>query len=186
MSNKKIEMIKKMYPAGTRLCCDRMQDDPRPIEPGTCGTVVGVDDAGQVMMKWDNGRSLSLIPGLDSFHIVQQKLEPVKEQETVKLTVSEERLHGQLMEIAKDIAVQARRGERDFDIDELLEGIDLRTPIVHALSDMIASCPGIEHSAVHDIGIPFQNVISVFPAEMQEEMSEVNGPAETEEPEMSM
>ena len=90
------------------------------------------------------------------------------------------------MEIAKDIAVQARHGERDFDIDELLEGIDLRTPIVHALSDMIASCPGIEHSAVHDIGIPFQNVISVFSAEMQEEMSEVNGPAETEEPEMSM
>ena len=186
MRPEQVKRIKEQYPAGTRICCDGMSDDPQPIEPGTLGTVRGVDDAGSVMMKWDNGRSLSLIPGVDSFHIVRQELKPVKEQETVKLTASEERLHGQLMEIAKDIAEQARHGERDFDIDELLEGIDLRTPIVHALSDMIASCPGIEHSAVHDIGIPFQNVIRVFPAEMQEEMSEVNGPAESEEPEMSM
>lgn len=72
-------MIKKMYPAGTRLCCDLMQDDPRPIEPGTLGTVVGVDDAGQVMMKWDNGRSLSLILGIDRFHVVQQSEEMTDE-----------------------------------------------------------------------------------------------------------
>ena len=72
-------MIKKQYPAGTRLCCDLMQDDPRPIEPGTLGTVVGVDDAGQVMMKWDNGRSLSLIPGMDRFHVVQQSEEMTDE-----------------------------------------------------------------------------------------------------------
>ncbi len=186
MRPEQVKRIKEQYPAGTRICCDGMSDDPHPIEPGTLGTVRGVDDAGSVMMKWDNGRSLSLVPGVDSFHIVQQKLELVKEQETDKLTASEKRLHGRLMEIAKDIAAQAKNGERDFDIDELLEEIDLRTPIVHALSDMIASCPGIEHSAVHDIGIPFQNVISVFPAEVQEEMSETNEPAETEEPEMSM
>lgn len=181
-----VERIRQQYPTGTRICCDNMPDDPQPIESGTLGTVRGVDDAGQVMVSWDNGRSLSLIPGVDSFHIVRQKPEPVKEQETVKLTVSEERLHGQLMEIAKNIAAQAKHGERDFDIDELLEGINLRTPIVHALSDMIASCPGIEHSAVHDIGISFQNIIRVFPAEVQEEMSETNEPTETEEPEMLM
>ena len=35
-------------------------------------TIVPADDAGQIMMKWDNGRSLSLIPGVDSFHTVTQ------------------------------------------------------------------------------------------------------------------
>ena len=182
MRPEQVKRIKEQYPVGTRLCCDSMPDDPRPIEPGTLGTVVGLDSAGSIEMKWDNGRSLSLIPGVDSFHIVQ----PKQEQESVKLTVSEERLHEQLVEIAKVMAAQAKNGECDFDIDELLEGIDLRTPIVHALSDMIADCPGIEHSAVHDIGIPFQNIIRVFPEEMQEEMSETNEPVETEEPEMSM
>ena len=78
---KKVDMIKRMYPAGTRICCDNMPDDPQPIEPGTLGTVRGVDDAGQVMVSWDNGRSLSLIPGVDSFHIAEPSEELVNEPE---------------------------------------------------------------------------------------------------------
>ena len=72
MTEKQVQMLRKQYPPGTRLRSDCMPDDPRPIESGTLGTVVGVDDAGQIMMKWDNGRSLSLIPGVDSFHTVEQ------------------------------------------------------------------------------------------------------------------
>lgn len=70
--NRKADMIRQMYPAGTRIQLNHM-DDPQAIPPGTMGTVVTVDDAAQIMMKWDNGRSLSLIPGEDSFSVVQEQ-----------------------------------------------------------------------------------------------------------------
>ena len=81
MKEKQVEMLRKQYPPGTRLCCDCMPDDPKPIESGTLGTVVGVDDAGQIMMKWSNGSSLSLVPGVDSFHVVQPAEDLEQEEE---------------------------------------------------------------------------------------------------------
>lgn len=47
-------------------------DDPRPIEKGTMGTIIGVDGIGQYMVKWDNGRSLSVIPDEDKFEIIDE------------------------------------------------------------------------------------------------------------------
>lgn len=41
--------------------------DADAVPSGTTGTVTYVDDMGQIGMKWDNGRRLSLIPGVDSF-----------------------------------------------------------------------------------------------------------------------
>ena len=35
--------------------------------PGTRGTVKYVDAIGQIGISWDNGQSLSLVPGEDSF-----------------------------------------------------------------------------------------------------------------------
>ena len=72
-NRRKVEMMKERYPKGTRICLDSMETDPQPIPSGTKGTVIAVDDAGQLLMKWDNGRSLSLIPGEDIFHVIQQE-----------------------------------------------------------------------------------------------------------------
>lgn len=67
-SEKEVESLRKRYPAGTRIQLDRMGDDPHPIAPGTNGTVKHVDDIGTVHCVFDNGRSLGLVPGEDSFH----------------------------------------------------------------------------------------------------------------------
>ena len=61
------KMYKEMYPAGTRIELISMEDPYAPIEAGTQGTVVFVDDMGTIHMKWDNGRTLGLIPSEDSF-----------------------------------------------------------------------------------------------------------------------
>lgn len=63
-----VKQTKYTYPAGTRIVLDYMGDDPRPIEPGTRGTVRVVDDMGTVHCDFDNGRRLGLIPGEDAFH----------------------------------------------------------------------------------------------------------------------
>ena len=72
-SRNEVERIRRQYPAGTRICCDSMSDDPRPVPSGTMGTVIGVDDMCSIMVKWDNGQGLSLVPGVDSFHVISQE-----------------------------------------------------------------------------------------------------------------
>ena len=66
------QRIKEQYPVGTRIRLESM-NDPQAVPSGTEGTVIGVDSIGQIMMKWDNGRSLSLVPGEDSFSIIREK-----------------------------------------------------------------------------------------------------------------
>ena len=61
-----IEHLRRKYPPGTRLQLSCMEDD-FPVPPGSMGTVECIDDAGQIHMNWDCGRSLALIPGVDSF-----------------------------------------------------------------------------------------------------------------------
>ena len=74
--------IKEQYPVGTRIELNFMPDDPHQVEPGTRGTVAFVDDMGQIGMHWDNGRSLSLIPGVDSFRrLTEQEIADEQKKE---------------------------------------------------------------------------------------------------------
>ena len=47
------------------------------MPPGTEGTVDFVDDGCNIHMKWDNGRTLALLPDQDHFKVI----EPESEQE---------------------------------------------------------------------------------------------------------
>lgn len=69
--------LRAQYPSGTRLELIGM-DDPRPVPPGTRGTVQYVDDAGQIGMVWDNGSTLALIPGADTFRALTPEEEPAE------------------------------------------------------------------------------------------------------------
>ncbi len=85
-------------------------DDPyHPILPGTEGEVDFVDDKGQIFMKWDNGRTLPLVPGEDSFTVLPPKLT------TLKL----------YMPLTADLYERNEYGDFD-DSSTLLEGGELR------------------------------------------------------------
>ena len=78
MERKMVKFIKEQYPPGTRIRLNSMNDPYASVIPGTEGVVDLVDDAGSIHMKWDNGRTLAIVPGEDSFTVLPPKLETLK------------------------------------------------------------------------------------------------------------
>jgi len=74
-SREMVDIYKKKYPAGTKICVDFMPDDPNPIPSGTVGRVTHVDDAGTLHCVFENGRILGVIPGTDKFHTAHEEAE---------------------------------------------------------------------------------------------------------------
>jgi len=69
MNELKLKMIRNRYVAGTVVELMEM-NDPQAPPIGTRGKVIAVDDAGQILVNWDNGSTLSLIPGVDLYKVV--------------------------------------------------------------------------------------------------------------------
>ena len=63
-SRETVERIRREYPAGTRVELVRMDDAQSP-PIGTHGTVLGVDDTGSILTRWDNGSGLNVVYGED-------------------------------------------------------------------------------------------------------------------------
>ena len=70
-SKEQIAALRERYPRGTRVEL-LVMDDPQAPPLGTMGEVMGVDDAGQLLVRWETGSSLSLILGVDSFCVAEK------------------------------------------------------------------------------------------------------------------
>lgn len=64
-SKEQIEHYRREYPVGYRVEQVSMDDVQAP-PVGTEGTVLGVDDAGSLIVEWDNGSHLNVIYGEDT------------------------------------------------------------------------------------------------------------------------
>ena len=64
ISDSALKSLRTTYPPGTRVKLIKMDDTQAPPK-GTLGTVRGVDDAGSIMVSWDNGSGLSAVYGED-------------------------------------------------------------------------------------------------------------------------
>ena len=63
-SKETVEKFRREYPKGCRVELLSMDDVQAPPK-GTKGTVQGVDDAGNLLVHWDNGSGLNAILGID-------------------------------------------------------------------------------------------------------------------------
>ncbi len=80
-----VERAKKMFPPGTRIVLNHMDDPYSPVPDGMRGTVEMVDSNGTVFPIWDNGRTLGVVFGEDSFRkLTQQELDEEQMQQRMK------------------------------------------------------------------------------------------------------
>jgi len=63
-TREEVARVREQYPVGCRVVLERMDDEQAP-PIGTEGTVYGVDDIANIMVKWDNGSVLHVAYGED-------------------------------------------------------------------------------------------------------------------------
>ena len=64
-----IAALKEQYKPGMRVELLQMDDIQAP-PIGTQGTVIGVDDMGSIMVRWDTGGRLSVVYGEDKCRLI--------------------------------------------------------------------------------------------------------------------
>lgn len=72
VSRKTLEMLRREYPAGTKVELISLDDPYKKIPSGTIGTVELVDDAGQLHTVWEGYGSLAMIYGVDEWRKVEK------------------------------------------------------------------------------------------------------------------
>lgn len=63
---------------GDRIELIYMKDPYTNLKFGDRGTCMGIDDIGNILMNWDSGSSLSLIPKEDRFQKIEESLNILK------------------------------------------------------------------------------------------------------------
>ena len=66
-----LHALRSQFTPGSRVELLQMEDTQAP-PIGTKGTVIGVDDTGSLMVRWDNGSGLNALYGIDRCRIITE------------------------------------------------------------------------------------------------------------------
>ena len=65
-----LEFLREEFPSGSRVKLRKTKDPDAPLAPGATGTLDHIDDEGTFHVKWDDGQTLGLVFGTDSFTVL--------------------------------------------------------------------------------------------------------------------
>lgn len=101
-----IGMLRITYLIGSRIVLDEMNDPYCRMSTGLQGVCQGVDDAGNILVQWDNGSTLNVVPDVDKAHVVSS-------DEEIKTSL-------EWYECQRKTEICPRCGERIISINRLL------------------------------------------------------------------
>lgn len=73
-----VEFMQEQFPSGTRIRLTEKKNSDNFLQTGSEGTVDHVDDQCRLHIKWDNGKTVPLMPGEDWFSVIPQPCEILK------------------------------------------------------------------------------------------------------------
>ncbi len=78
LRKEQLEFLREQYPEGSRIRLRELNDPYRKMEAGSEGTLISIDDLGTFDVAWDDGSSLGLVIGVDSFTVMPPQTHELK------------------------------------------------------------------------------------------------------------